>query len=969
MERVEPAPKVAEKAEKKVSLVGVRANLPKILGVLAVIGLALTIGWIIYSALQPKAPPFIMGGKEVQLSKDVVAEINGYERREMDGEVLKYYIKADKATVFSDNHQELDNAIIQVYDEKGEKFDKITSNKAIYVPNAENSKLFNAQFTGNVNVESRDGLKVKSELITYNRETEVAESTELVDFERDNIKGKSVGAIVRVKEKQIELLKEVEINANADPKLEQDEVAKAKLQSAKIVSGYAMVQETTPEGQPVEQKIYAKQNVIINLVPLGNQGQMKQPTDVKGDEVTAYLVEKKVKKVDLVGNTEIFAKPTGANPEYTKINSQQSTAIFEQELNNATATGNVYIETNKNGKPSKIRAQNAVYDKPTDKFDLKQDVEIVTVENNQPTTIRSAEAIYEQTAGKIFLNGNANITQGSNLVKGDNIFAQLFPNKKLQYSQSKGNAYLRQVTPERTTEVTGNELNTTFGTNEKAQNAIARGNAFLKQTSPERTSEVRGNELNAIFDGNGNLQNANSIGGSNVVLVPSKPQDYSRATMSAPNAIRVNYANGILNQMVTDGRTTVKLDSPNNAPNSANKRVTADNVKSLFGGNGKDLSKIEAVGNAELLVEPLNSSPENYKTTVTAPRFDCDFYEAGNIARNCSAQTKAKAVRVPTVARENRGIQTLWGDKLNAIFNRQTQDVQQFDAIGNAKFNELDRNGIANQMNYTAGDEIVRLRGGEPTVFDSRARAKAVEIDWDTKNQKSFLRNKVGTTYYNQKATNGATPFTKTNAPVYLTSDNAQFDHVREVGVYTGNARAWQDNNYVRANELVIYQKESRFEGEGKVQSLLYNATRKENGKTTNQPVFASSDKINYNDKTKQIQYQSNVDIRQGTDRITGGLADIYLAENNEVKQTIVQENVVITQPNRRVTGTWAQYTTADETVILRGNPATATDSEQGSTQGSQITVSMRDNKVVNQGSAKQGGTGRTRTVYKVKNQ
>mgnify|MGYP001567954566 CR=1 FL=1 len=967
MERVETAPKVAEK---KVSLVGVRANLPKGLGALAVIGLALSIGWIVYSMLQPKTPTFVLNGKEVQLSKDVVAEINGYERSETEGEVLKYFIKADKAIVFSDKHQELENAIIQVYDEFGEKYDKITSNKAIYVPNAENSKLFNAQFIGNVNVESRDGLKVTTELLTYDREKELATSDDFIEFSRDNIKGKSFGAIVRVKEKEIELLKDVEINANGDSAIGQDEVTRAKLQSAKIVSGYAFVKEISSSGQTIEQKINAKYNVVINLVPLENQGQLKQPTDVRADEINAFLIDKKIKKIDLIGNTEIFAKATNSIPEYTKINSNQSTAIFEQELQTATATGNVQIISNKNGKPSKLRAQNAVYDKQSDKFDLKENVEIITVEDNQPTVVNSNEAIYEQTAGKIYLNGGANITQGNNLVKGDNIFAQLFPNKKLQYSQTKGNAYLKQVTPEKTTEITGNELTANFGENELTKNANAKGNAYLKQISLERTSEIRGNELNAIFNGNGQLQNANSIGASNVVLVPTKPQEYSKATLSSANAIRVGYsANGILNNLETDGRTTVKLDSPNSNPNSANKRVTADKVKSVFGANGKDLAKVEAIGNAELVVEPLNSAPEIYKTTVNAPRFDCDFFEVGNIARNCSAMTKAKAVRIPTSARENRGTQTIWADKLNAIFNQKTQDIQQFDAIGNAKFNELDRNGLANQMTYTATDEVVRLRGGEPTVFDSRARAKAVEIDWDTKNQKSFLRTKVSTTYYNQKQTNGATPFTKTNTPVYLTSEDAQFDHLREVGIYSGNARAWQENNYVRANELVLYQKEGRFEGEGKVQSLLYNASRKENGKNTNQPVFATSDQITYSDKLKQIQYKSNVDIRQGIDRITGGLADIYLAENNEVKQTIVQENVVITQPKRRVTGDWAQYTTADETVILRGNPATSVDNEQGSTQGSQITVSMKDNKVVNQGSTKQGGTGRTRTVYKVKNQ
>lgn len=967
MERVEPVQNVAEK---KVNLVGVRANLPKILSVVAVIGLALTIGWIIYSASREKEKPFIMQGKEVQLSKDVIAEVNGYERTEIEGDVLKYFIKADKATTFSDNHQELENAVIQVYDDKGEKFDKITSNKAIYVPNAENSKLFNAQFRGNVNVESRDGLKVKTELLTYDRDKEVAESDELVEFERDNIKGKSFGTIVRIKEKQIELLRDVEINANADPNLENDEVGKAKLQSAKIVAGYAMVHETTPEGQPVEQKINAKHNAVINLIPLGNQDQLKQPTDVKADELTAFLVDKQVKKIDLVGNSEIFAKPTSSNPAYTKTFANQSTALFEQELKTANLNGNVYIETTQNGKLSKIRSQNAVYEKPIDRFDLRENVEIITVEENQSTKINAAEAIYEQSNGKVFLNGNAEITQGNDLVKGDNITAQLYPNKKLQNTASRGNSFLRQVTPARTTEITGNELNATFNSNDQIQNAFAKGNGFLKQITPERTTEIAGNELNAIFNGNGQIQNANSTGASNVVITPSQPQEYSKATLASANGIKVFYtANGLINQMLTEGRTTVKMDSPNNNPNSANKRLTANSVKTFFNASGKDLSKVEAVGDAELVVEPLNASPSNYKTTVNAPRFDCDFYEAGNIAKNCSGMTKTKVVRVPTVARENRGNQTLWADKLNATFNQQTQDIQQFDAIGNAKFNELDRNGLSSQMTYTANDEVVRLRGGEPTVFDSRARAKAGEIDWDTKNQKSFLRGKVATTYYSQKQTNGATPFTKTSSPVYLTSDQAQFDHLREVGLYSGNARAWQENNYVRANELVLYQKESRFEGDGKVQSLLYNAQRKENGKTITQPVFASSDKISYNDKNKHLQYQNNVDIRQSTDRITGGLADIYLTGNNEVKQTIVQNNVVITQPNRRVTGTWAQYTTADETVILRGNPAIAEDSEQGTTQGSELTVAMKENKVTNQGSTKQGGTGRTRSVYKVKNQ
>jgi len=56
----------------------------------------------------------------------------------------------------------------------------------------------------------------------------------------------------------------------------------------------------------------------------------------------------------------------------------------------------------------------------------------------------------------------------------------------------------------------------------------------------------------------------------------------------------------------------------------------ADTVKTTFQANGKDIAKAQAAGNAELYVEPLNASKKNFKTTVEAPRFDCDFFATGN---------------------------------------------------------------------------------------------------------------------------------------------------------------------------------------------------------------------------------------------------------------------------------------------------------------------------------------------------
>src|SRR5262249_1270339 len=157
---------------------------------------------------------------------------------------------------------------------------------------------------------------------------------------------------------------------------------------------------------------------------------------------------------------------------------------------------------------------------------------------------------------------------------------------------------------------------------------------------------------------------------------------------------------------------------------------------------------------------------DNYKTTISAPRFDCEFYPTGNNAKTCTAGRKTKTVRVPTVTEEGRGTQTLLADELTAQFGERSKDVERFNASGSSRFNELDRNAIAAEMTFTKSDEIVRFRGGEPTAWDSKYRAKAREIDWDTRGQHEFLRGKVSTTYYNLKQIEDAAPFSQSNKPV-----------------------------------------------------------------------------------------------------------------------------------------------------------------------------------------------------------
>jgi lipopolysaccharide export system protein LptA len=650
-------------------------------------------------------------------------------------------------------------------------------------------------------------------------------------------------------------------------------------------------------------------------------------------------------------------------------------AIWDQQKSVITFQGNVKVETKD---ALKVNTESIAYDQANEvaqtdapvsferenisgsstgaivfakskKLDLKKDVTI-TVQpeaakdgkapaspaRSKPVTIRSGQASFEQEAMKLIFTGGVTAEQDRDVMSGDNLYATLNEQKHLQKLEIRNNSYLRTMEQGRAAEVNAVDMDFFLDKDQRLERAVAMRNAGGKTLDADSEMQVTG---------------------ANLIEVLFQPQ----ADRS------------LLKQLRTEGRSVINLSAPKskaNDPRSANKRLTADAVKLMWRTTGRDLDKAEAVGNAELFIDPVVKNQAADKKTLTAPRIDCDFFESGNIARTATASGGAKAVIEPVQPVPDRGTRTLTAQKMTAVFVQSTQDLERMDAQGDAKFNENDRNGVANSISYSASENTVRMRGGEPTVWDSRARTKAVELDSDLTNKVSYSRGKTATTYYSQEQTNGATPFSKVKSPVYVVGDRGEFHSDTGIAIYTGNARAWQDDNFVRADRLTIYVDSKRMDGNGHVQSQIYNARRRTDGANSSVPVFAVADSMSYSDAERTLHYEGDVDIRQGTDRLTSGVADVYLLkDSSEVDKTIAQRDVVLTQPSRKATGDWIQYTTADEVAILKGNPAKVEDAEKGSTQGGRLTVYMRDGRVVADDTRGVQSPARVRSTHKVKKQ
>ncbi len=315
----------------------------------------------------------------------------------------------------------------------------------------------------------------------------------------------------------------------------------------------------------------------------------------------------------------------------------------------------------------------------------------------RPVSIKAAHGTFEQQSMQLAFSGGVTVEQEKDILSGENLTAFLNKEKRLERSEIRGNSYMRVMDPGRAAEVSSVNMDFFMDKDQRLERALATNNVSAR-----------------TLEGDSDLQ----VSGSNSIEVLFQAQDDS----------------SLLKQMVAGGRSVITISAPKSKasdPRAANKRLTANAVKLIWRTTGRDLEKAEATGDAELFIEPVVNSASAERKTLSAPQFDCDFFEAGNLARSCKATGGAKAVLDPVQPAKDRGTRTLTSQSMTAVFLKDTQDVERVDAQGDGKFNENDRNGVAANVSYIAAEQTVKLRGGDPTVWDSRGRTKAVELDAD----------------------------------------------------------------------------------------------------------------------------------------------------------------------------------------------------------------------------------------------
>src|SRR5256714_3733999 len=173
--------------KKRITAVDLRARVPAIargLALLLLIGGAIFVGLSYYR--MRNNTPFRLKSETPALSKEVVAITTGYEQRITKNDRLYLWLRAARDVTYADGHHELEQLNAQSFPATGDKPDQIGADRALY-----DQKTGTLQCNGNVQIETHDALKVKTESLQFNQDTKIGETAALITFERENISGQS----------------------------------------------------------------------------------------------------------------------------------------------------------------------------------------------------------------------------------------------------------------------------------------------------------------------------------------------------------------------------------------------------------------------------------------------------------------------------------------------------------------------------------------------------------------------------------------------------------------------------------------------------------------------------------------------------------------------------------------------------------------------------------------------------------
>lgn len=209
----------------------------------------------------------------------------------------------------------------------------------------------------------------------------------------------------------------------------------------------------------------------------------------------------------------------------------------------------------------------------------------------------------------------------------------------------------------------------------------------------------------------------------------------------------------------------------------------------------------------------------------------------------------------------------------------------------------------------------------------------------------------------------------KQNEPVNVQSNRLDYDAATSVATYDGNARLWQEDTEIRADNIVIDDKTGNLRATSRVVTSMKlsqagDKTPKGEKKPDAEPTNTTAVELLYEDAKHRATYTGNAHMSGPSGDVTADKIELFLAEQGgELERAEADGNVVSRQEARRAHGKHLTYLARDDTYTMTGSPVRIFDQTPTNcriTEGATLTFHRTGNTTIASGNDTTGQTTKT---------
>jgi lipopolysaccharide transport protein LptA len=368
------------------------------------------------------------------------------------------------------------------------------------------------------------------------------------------------------------------------------------------------------------------------------------------------------------------------------------------------------------------------------------------------------------------------------------------------------------------------------------------------------------------------------------------------------------------------------------------KEITAEAFNTEVGPDGV-INAINALGGAGMAHAILDGPP---KRDMVARGFRIA------LANRAVSEMRANGqVVMKELGAEPRQINS---ENVTVMFDQATRRARSAYLEGAFRYSDPKNTATAFRANYDiTGDMIVLTTdpGWQATVVADGQTIKAKRIEFSPRAGTARAIGAVIAQLVSKGKGGGpsadATNLFPSGKPVFVNADELMMRQEQKIAQFTGNVRAWQDNNTILANELQMQGSGDSVTARGNVRTTLYN-TASEGSKS---PIKSFSDQLIARRNEKRVELLGKVTMIDEARTLKSEKAIIFLDDNRKIQKMEAETNVSVVDgtTGRKGNGNKVVYQVDKKMIYMFGKPATISDLK-GGFSGEQIVFDLTRDRV-----------------------